>query len=117
MLVATHARRHAPAKQAAALNRQTVPKQKPVVPSRPTATIASVTRKVDSSGKVCFAGHNYNVGNKYIRRQIQVSVVGDILEFAVGDHLIKTQPIRHDITRQHGALANPGGRAARSNAA
>ena len=66
---------------------------------------------------MCFAGHNYNVGNKYIRRQIQVSVVGDILEFAVGDHLIKTQPIRHDITRQHGALANPGGRAARSNAA
>jgi transposase InsO family protein len=117
VLVATHARRHAPAKQAAAMTRQTVPKAKPAVSSRPMATVASVTRKVDSSGKVCFAGHNYNVGKKYVRRQIQVSVVGDVLEFAVGDHLIKTQPIRHDITRQHGALANPGGRAARSNAA
>ena len=114
VLVATHARRHAAAKQAAAMTRQSAVKPKP---ARPTATVVSVTRKVDSSGKVCFAGFNYNVGKKYIRRQVQVSVVGDRLEFSVGEHLIKTQPIRHDITRQHGALANPGGRARRINAA
>ncbi|QYG91173.1 hypothetical protein HC251_01125 [Iamia sp. SCSIO 61187] len=31
--------------------------------------------------------------------------------------LIRTHPIKHDRTREHGALANPGGRPRRTNAA
>ena len=77
----------------------------------------SVTRTFDSSGNVCFAGENYYVGVKYKRRQVQVAVVGDRVEISVGKHLIRSHPARHDRTREHGALANPGGRARRTNAA
>ena len=77
----------------------------------------SVTRKVDSHGNVCFAGENYYAGTKYKRRQVQVAVVGDTVEIAVGEELIRRHKIRHDRTRQHGALANPGGRPNRINAA
>jgi hypothetical protein len=112
VLIATHARRHPPAKQEAGMaNRRRLP------PSRPTATAASVTRKVDSSGNVCFAGTAYRAGSKYRRRQVQVSVVGDTVEISVGNELIRAHKVRHDRTREHGALANPGGRAHRRNAA
>ena len=117
VLIRTHARKHAPAKQGAALNRQTKPRPAPIEPARPSATLASVTRKVDSSGNVCFAGENYYAGAKYKRRQVQVAVVGDTIEISVGKHLIRSHPARHDRTREHGALANPGGRARRINAA
>ena len=80
-------------------------------------TAASVTRKVDSSGNVCFAGTSYRVGSKYRRRQVQVAVVGDTVEISVGDQLIRSHAVRHDRTREHGALANPGGRPHRINAA
>ena len=77
----------------------------------------SVTRKVDTTGKVCFAGTSYRVGNAYRRRQVQVAVVGDTVEISVGNELIRSHPVRHDRTREHGALANPGGRPHRTNAA
>jgi hypothetical protein len=80
-------------------------------------TAASVTRKVHSSGNVCFAGTNYRVGSKYRRRQVQVAVVGDMVEISVGAELIRSHKVRHDRTREHGALANPGGRPNRTNAA
>ena len=76
-----------------------------------------LTRKVDSSGHVCFAGTAYRVGNKYRRRQVQVAVVGDTVEISVGEELIRSHPVKHDRTREHGALANPGGRPNRINAA
>jgi hypothetical protein len=66
-----------------------------------------VTRKVDSSGNVCFAGANYRVGNAYRRRQVQVAVVGDTVEISIGEQLIRSHKIKHDRTREHGALANP----------
>ena len=78
---------------------------------------ASVTRKVDSSGNVSFAGTNYRVGNKFRRRQVQVAVIGGTVEISIGEELIRTHPIRHDRTHEHGALANPGGRPHRTNAA
>jgi transposase InsO family protein len=112
VLVATHARRHAPEKQAAGMARG-----RRLPPSRPTATAASVTRKVDASGNVCFAGTSYRVGSKYRRRQVQVAVVGDTVEISVGNELIRSHQARHDRTREHGALANPGGRPHRINAA
>lgn len=112
VLIATHARRHPVDKQPAGLERG-----RKVRPSRPSATAASVTRKVDSSGNVSFAGTNYRVGNDYRRRPVQVAVVGDTIEISVGNELIRSHRIRHDRTREHGALANPGGRPHRSNAA
>jgi transposase InsO family protein len=112
VLVATHARRHPPDKQTAGMARG-----RRLPPSRPTATAASVTRKVDGSGNVCFAGTSYRVGSKYRRRQVQVAVIGDTVEISIGNQLIRSHKARHDRTREHGALANPGGRPHRSNAA
>lgn len=112
VLIATHARRHPPDKQSAGIERS-----RKLESSRPTATVASVTRKVDSSGNVCFAGVSYRAGAKYRRRQVQVAVVGDTVEISIGNELIRSHAIRHDRTREHGALANPGGRPRRVNAA
>jgi transposase InsO family protein len=112
VLVATHARRHPVDKQTAGLQRGRKPR-----PSRPSASSPSVTRKVDSSGNVCFAGANYRVGNAYRRRQVQVAVVGDTVEISIGEQLIRSHRAKHDRTREHGALANPGGRPHRVNAA
>jgi transposase InsO family protein len=112
VLIATHARRHAPEKQTAAVERGRKPR-----PSRPSVTAASVTRKVDSSGNVCFAGTSYRVGNAYRRRQVQVAVVGATVEISIGNELIRSHAVRHNRTREHGAFANPGGRPHRINAA
>jgi transposase InsO family protein len=114
VLVATHARRHSSDKEVAALHRgqRPAPRQ-----PRSAVTAPSVTRKVDSSGDVSFAGTAYAVGMKYRRRQVQVAVVGETVEISVGEELIRTHPVRHDRTREHGALANPGGRPRRINAA
>jgi transposase InsO family protein len=112
VLVATHARRHAPEKQEAGLARG-----RRLPPAPRSATAASVTRKVDSSCNVCFAGTNYRVGNKYKRRQVQLAIVGDTIEISVGNELIRSHAVRHDRTREHGAPANPGGRPHRINAA
>ena len=76
-----------------------------------------MTRKVDSSGNVCFAGTTYRAGNAYRRRQVQVAVVGDTVEISIGSELIRSHAAKHDRTREHGALANPGGRPHRINAA
>jgi transposase InsO family protein len=112
VLVATHARRHAIDKQPAAVARG-----RRLAPAPTAVTAASVTRKVDSSGNVCFAGTNYRVGSKYQRRQVQVAVVDNTVEISVGNELIRSHRVRHDRTREHGAFANPGGRPHRINAA
>jgi hypothetical protein len=112
VLIATHARRHPIDKQAAGVERGRKP-----TPSRRSVSSPSVTRKVDSSGNVCFAGANYRVGSAYRRRQVQVAVVGDTVEISIGEQLIRSHRVKHDRTREHGALANPGGRPHRINAA
>ena len=76
-----------------------------------------MTREVDSSGNVRFAGTSYRVGSAFRRRQLQVAVVGDTVEISAGTELIPSHAVRHDRTREHGALANPGGRPHRINAA
>jgi len=114
VLIATHARRHSPDRQSAGMHRGTRP---PAPPGKPTASAVSVTRKVDSGGNVCFAGTTYRAGSKFRRRQVQVAVVGDTVEISIGTELIRAHKIRHDRTREHGALANPGGRPRRINAA
>ena len=113
VLIATHARRHPIDKQSAGLRRG----NRASPSKRPSAHSVSVTRKVDSSGNVCFAGASYRAGSKYRRRQVQVAVVGDTVEISIGTELLRTHLVRHDRTREHGALANPGGRPRRINAA
>jgi transposase InsO family protein len=112
VLIATHARRHPIDKQTAGVERGRKPR-----PSRATASSPSVTRKVDSSGNVSFAGANYRVGTAYRRRQVQVAVIADTVEISIGEQLIRSHKVKHDRTREHGALANPGGRPHRTNAA
>jgi hypothetical protein len=112
VLIATHARRHPLDKQTAGIQRGRRPR-----PSRPSVSSPSVTRKVDCSGNVCFAGANYRVGSAYRRRQVQVAVIADTVEISVGEQLIRSHRAKHDRTREHGALANPGGRPHRTNAA
>jgi hypothetical protein len=115
VLIATHARRHDPAKQSAGTTRGVRGKEPQ---ARPTASVVTVTRKVDSSGNVCFAAATYRVGNKFLRRrQVQVAVVGDQVEISIGEQLIRRHTVKHDRTREHGALANPGGRPRRISAA
>ena len=120
VLLATHAQRHRPAKEPKALKRKVAPK-KSAAPSKPRprqATVGqSVTRKVDSSGGVSFAGHNYKVGKRHARRQVQVAIVGDSVEVSAGGEVLRVHPIRHDRSREHGAFANAGGRPSRTNAA
>lgn len=117
VLVASHARRHKPARETAAVRRGQKRTPARRVTPRPSASSASVTRKVDSSGNVSFAGTNYRVGNTFRRRQVQVAIVAGTVEISIGEELIRVHPIRHDRTREHGALANPGGRPNRINAA
>ena len=56
VLVATHARRHKPAKEAAAFAAARSDAPTPARDAAASASAASVTRKVDSSGNVSFAG-------------------------------------------------------------
>jgi len=114
VLVATHAQRHRPAKESKALARKVKPKR----PRPRQATIGqSVTRKVDSSGNVSFAGHGYRISKQHARRQVQAAIVGDTVEISAGGELLKVHPIRHDRSRENGAFANAGGRPSRINAA
>jgi transposase InsO family protein len=117
VLIATHARRHKIADQAKATARGQKRSLRRTTTPRPSASSASVTRKVDSGGNVSFAGTSYRVGNKFRRRQVQVSIVDGTIEISIGEQLIRAHHIRHDRTREHGALANPGGRPRRTNAA
>ncbi len=114
VLVQTHAQRHRPDKEFAALQR----KPKPRVARPRQATVGqSVTRKVDISGSISFAGYSYRVGKPHARRQVQVAIVGEVVEISAGGQVLKTHPIRHDRSREHGAFANAGGRPSRINAA
>lgn len=114
VLVQTHAQRHRPDKELAALQRK--PKPRVVKPRQPTVG-QSVTRKVDIGGKISFAGYAYRVGKPHARRQVQVAIVDDIVEISAGGQVLKTHPIRHDRSREHGAFANADGRPSRINAA
>ena len=60
-----------------------------------------MTRKVDSSANVSFAGTSYRAGNKFRRRQVQVAVVAGTFEISVGNELIRVHPVKHDRTREH----------------
>ena len=117
VVAATHARRHTPAKGAKALRRK--PRARPsrgAKPRQPTVGQV-VTRKVDSSGCVSFAGASYRAGRAHRGRQVQVAIVDGTVEITAGGEVLRVHPIRHDRSREHGAFANAGGRPSRVNAA
>lgn len=66
-MVQTHAERHRPDKELAALQRK--PKPRVSRPRQPTVG-QSVTRKVDVSGSISFAGTAYPAGKPQARRQV-----------------------------------------------
>ena len=117
VLVATHAQRHRPAREPAALARR--PTRAPERGRRPRQPTVgqTVTRKVDSSGAISFAGTAYKAGMPNCGRQVQVAIVDDTVEISAGGEIIRIHPIKHDRSREHGAFANAGGRPSRTNAA
>jgi hypothetical protein len=76
-----------------------------------------VTRLVQASGTVSFAGGDYRVGTEYRGRQVQVGVADGAGVIAVDGETIRTHPIRHDRSKEHGALGNPNGRPRRRTSA
>jgi hypothetical protein len=78
-------------------------------PRRPTDGMA-VTRVVDSSGYVSFAGTNYRVGNSWRGRSAQVCVVAGSVQLSIEGQIVRVHPIRHDRAKEHGAFATPNGR-------
>ena len=114
VVVATHAQRHRPDKEAKALRRKARQRR----PRPRQATVGQVvTRKVDTGGCVSFAGATYRAGRAHRGRQVQVAIVGESVEITAGGEVLRTHPIRHDRSREHGAFANAGGRPSRINAA
>jgi hypothetical protein len=76
-------------------------------PRRPTDGM-TVTRVVDSSGYVSFAGTR--VGNHWRGRSAQVAIVADSVQLSIDGRIVRVHPIRHDRAKEHGAFATPNGR-------
>jgi transposase InsO family protein len=103
VLVATHARRHPPSQEPVAWL------AKPRSP-RPRTKEVTVLRTVDPSGNVSFAGTGYRVGNSVRGKEVKVTLRGDTVQISFNGQLLRTHRARHDREKEHGALANPGGR-------
>jgi transposase InsO family protein len=103
VLVAEHVQRHPPQKDPQPL------RQGGRRARRPTNGMV-VTRAVDSSGYVSFAGSNYRVGNAWRQRSVQVAIVADSVQLACDGQIVRIHPIRHDRAKEHGAFATPNGR-------
>jgi transposase InsO family protein len=104
VLIASHARRRAQSDPAVA--------RQPQQGRRPRAQTAGrpVLRMVDKRGSVSFAGSAYRVGNRYAAQQVEVRLVGAVVEISRGGKLIRTHAAKHDRNKEHGAFATPGGR-------
>ena len=113
-VIVTHAQRRRPTTKTKTDDEAVRPlRQRP----RQATVGQTVTRKVDSSGSVSFAGTTYRVGSAHRRRQVQVAIVDDAVEISAGGEVLRVHQIRHDRSREHGAFANAGGRPSRANAA
>lgn len=52
-----------------------------------------------------FAGTGYQVGNRYIGTTVEVRLVADTVQIALGGALLRTHRARHDGSKEFGALA------------
>jgi transposase InsO family protein len=103
VLVASHVQRREPDIPTA------LPRQ-----GRRTARAATsgivVTRMVDASGQVSFAGTMYRAGRAWRGKEVEVCIVAGSVQMTYQGTIVRTQPIRHDRTKEHGAYATPHGR-------
>jgi transposase InsO family protein len=104
VLIVTHPRRHPPGKE------PDVSRTPRARAPRPATLGSPVRRIADRAGCVSFAGTNYSVGRAYARRQVEVAIVGRSVQLVLDGKVIRTHPIRHDRTKEHGAFATPNGR-------
>jgi hypothetical protein len=104
VLVATHAQRVKP-DQADRVARVPVQRR-----ARDATVGLTVTRIVDASGALSFAGAMYRAGMAWRGQSVQVSIVAGSVQLAKDGRVIRVHPIRHDRFRELGAFANPGGR-------
>jgi transposase InsO family protein len=108
VLIVSHVARHKPHTK--------ITKRKPLNPNPTRARVRrgdntpAVIRLVDTTGAISFAGASYKVGRNYARRSVRVAIVEGQVQITSKGELVRTHPIRHDRTKEHGALANPGGR-------
>ena len=105
VLVASHAQRLKPDQKDRAA-RAPVQQRR----ARDATTGLTVTRLVDASGAVSFAGTIYRAGHAWRHTSVQVSIVGGSVQIAKDGRVIRVHPIRHDQTRELGAFANLHGR-------
>jgi integrase-like protein len=103
VLVASHAQRRKPDTTPAA------PRQGRRI-ARAATTGIVVTRMVDASGQVSFAGTMYRAGRAWRGKEVEVCIVAGSVQMACGGTIVRTQPIRHDRAKEHGAYATPHGR-------
>lgn len=112
VLVATHAQRLKP-DQVDRLVRPRLPVQRR---ARDATVGLIVTRIVDSSGSVSFAGCPYRCGMRWARQSVDVAIVAGSVQLSKNGQVIRVHPIRHDRSRELGAFANPKGRPRRTAA-
>jgi hypothetical protein len=104
VIVATHAERQRPkVAKAPRLARQSGG-------PRVAASGLKVTRMVDASGSISFAGASYRVGRSWRRKQVQVGIVNASVQISFEGNVIRSQQIRHDRSKEIGAFASPNGR-------
>lgn len=103
VLVAEHVQRRKPDTTSA------VPRQGRRTPRAVTTGIV-VTRMVDASGQVSFAGTMYRAGRAWRGKEVEVSIVAGSVQMVCEGTIVRIQPIRHDRTKEHGAYATPHGR-------
>ena len=105
IVVATHARRHL-IEDDERMDRRPEHARRP---GKPT-TGAEVLRIVDNWGAISFAGTSYRVGNAHRHQTVGVRLVGDTVQIALDDDLLRTHRARHDRSKEFGALAQPNGK-------
>jgi len=108
VLVVSHVARHQPNTNIGG-RKQLHPRPRKIR-LRPGVPSPAVTRLVEASGVISYAGQSYRVGRKHARKSVQVGVVDDHVEITHDGQVITTHPILHDRSKEHGALANPTGR-------
>lgn len=111
VLIATHVqRRKSPD--------HTVPRAVPARSARRPTSGLSVTRIVDGSGHISFAGTSYTAGKAWAHQSVQVAMVaGSVQISSPAGKVIRVHAARHDPVAEMGAFAVPSGRPRRSNAA
>ena len=110
-LIATHAKLHSTDDDAKFYGRP-----KATRPKKATLGV-EVTRLVDTTGSVSFAGIGYRVGNKFKGMSAQIRVVDDTVQISIDGQLVRTHKARHDPNKAFTAFGNPDGRPQRSNSA